>query len=133
MSCHEIQSLLDEHKEELQDNLYLKLSNLIMEKNKNNKSFYKATYVKPVFRPKENSNDYELEIVSETRIIEMTNENYNSHLICYDNIIKHNAHELNRHRVIERIDNEFNDDDNIVKVQDINIYNSEYLVNLVKI
>ena len=77
MSAHEIQAFLDEHKEELSDDLYLKLSNLNMKKNNNTKAFYRALYLIPtIFDINDNECEYRLELKSESRIIEMNNEAY---------------------------------------------------------
>ena len=81
MSAHDIQALLDEHKEEISDDLYLKLSNLNMKTNNNNnknkKTFYKALYIIPtIYDVNDNECEYKLELQTELRILEMCEEAY---------------------------------------------------------
>jgi len=77
MSAHEIQALLDEHKEELSDELYLKLSNLNMKKKQKTKTFYRALYIIPtIYDVNDDECEYKLELKTELRIIEMCNEAY---------------------------------------------------------
>ena len=77
MSAHEIQALIDEHKEELSDDLYLKLSNLNMKKKENTKTFYKALYIIPtIFDTNDDDCEYKLGLKSELRIIEMCDKEY---------------------------------------------------------
>ena len=66
MSQFEMQNLLDDYKEQLPDDLYLKLSNLNMKIKNNTKSYYKALYLKPVFRPQCYTSIYKLNIEVET-------------------------------------------------------------------
>jgi hypothetical protein len=77
MSAHEIQALIDEYKEELSDDLYLKLSNLNMKKKENTKTFYKALYIIPtIFDINDDECEYKLGLKSELRIIEMSDKEY---------------------------------------------------------
>jgi hypothetical protein len=93
MSAHEIQALLDEHKEELSDDLYLQLSNLNMKKKQTTKTFYKALYIIPtIYDINDDECEYKLELRSELRTIEMSDEEYEE----YNNKI---INTFNKHRL----------------------------------
>ena len=51
MSANVIQSIIDENKENLTDDLYLKLSNALMTVHNEERSFYEATVIVPRFIP----------------------------------------------------------------------------------
>ena len=149
MSAHEIQALIDEHKEEMSDNLYLKLSNLNMKnknENENNYSFYNAFYVTPYIQdPNSEDLEYQLELKTEKRIIRMTTEEYEKH----NKIIKNTFNNYLQFGLLENDEanyyehkrmtgRRYNDDDDDNEVwcyssASIEIRKKEYLIKLEKI
>ena len=76
-NLEELQSLLDDNKESIGDDLYLKMCELNkaqFEEKKN--SFYKVTYCVSI-PSKISTNDYYLEIQMKSAIVQIPEENYN--------------------------------------------------------
>lgn len=145
MSAHEIQALIDEHKEEMSDDLYLKLSNLNMKKkNENEYSFYNAYYVKPYIQdPNSEDLEYKLELKTEKRIIRMTTEEYEKHNGIIQNtfnnylqfgLLENDANHYEYKRMTgRRYNNDDDDDEWCYSSATIEIKKKEYLIKLEKI
>jgi hypothetical protein len=151
MSQFEMQNLLDDYKEQIPDDLYLKLSNLNMKIKNNSKSYYKALYLKSVFRPQPYTSIYKLNIEVETRIIQMTQEEYDSIQLKIDKVmlgnfqmfaLENNNRMLSHYNIIERCDNEEDKNDEVnceceyvpkYKKLFMTVDSSEYLIKLTKL
>lgn len=151
MSEFEIQNLIDEYKEQMPDDLYLKLSNINMKTRSNTKSMYKAIYLVPTFKPQRNTDIYKMTIESEKRIIEMTQEQYEDAQRNIEYVLSGKLNVFvtqNNNRIIEPyniveecIDNDEHDDGcgcispkiNSYKKIFLYIENNEYLISLKKL
>lgn len=76
-NLEQIQSLLDENKEKIGDDLYLKMCDLNKNQYMYNKnSFYRVTYV-VAFPSKTGASDYILNVKFKSAIVKMPEDNYN--------------------------------------------------------